>query len=438
MNIHTMEKFLEDEKVNSIGEKTILQHFSILKSINNFKPLSETWIKQDVNNYILSLSDKYKKSSIEKHKQILKKFFTWAGNENAVNHLKIKTINNELNRDEILTREDINKLIETTESTLHKALIAFLFESGARVGEALALKVKDIQETDKGMMINLPSTKTGNGGINYRRNVYTFSAQYIRNHITYAALKKEDQLFKISQAGTHSYYSKLAKRAGINKPVSAHKFRHARATDLVITGWNDSLIKQKLGWKPTSHMIARYTHIGNEDVINETLEKAGIIPQNKIIVNINQAESLKLIDASLQLQKLSEENIELNKNYIKTKEESKALESRLNSLEEIIRKLVPGTDELDHEINLHERLLEIENDENQEEGNKREYYKEFKKQEEEIELAIKLGKTPPERKITGYIENIEEGNYIYISKEGKKEIVTRDEYIKRSEKKDIK
>jgi integrase len=48
-----------------------------------------------------------------------------------------------LNADEILDTDDVNKLLEATDSHYYKALIAVLFETGARIGELQALRVSD-------------------------------------------------------------------------------------------------------------------------------------------------------------------------------------------------------------------------------------------------------------------------------------------------------
>lgn len=303
------DKFLEDEKVNGIGEKTLKQHKSVFGAADRFKSLSKKWTKQDVNDYVLSLE--HKKSTIEKHKQILKKFFIWSDNKKAIEHLQVRNIENNLRREDILSIEDINQLIEKTPSTLYKAIIAFMFESGARISEILAVHVKDISESDRGMVISVPSTKTGNGSIEYRRDLYPFSSGYIRNHITYSALEKDDFLFDISYIAVHKYLQRLQKKAGLTKPLSCHKFRHARATDMVLRGYQESIIRKKLGWTGDSSMIAKYQHIVDSDVLDATYAMSGKEIKKPVITDLKQAESLKIADASMQLSKLNEENQEL-------------------------------------------------------------------------------------------------------------------------------
>ncbi len=326
--------YLNELKINGKSASTLIYQESILKEADAFKKLPG-WTKDDVNRFILDLQEKNKKSSVEVKKAIIKRFFTWAGEKEIVEHLKIKFPKNNLRREDILTVDDVNKMIEATESPMYKALIAFLFESGARINEALKVKVEDIQETDKGMIISVPQTKTG---IDRRRGLYVYSSGYIRNHITYKGLGRADLLFSIKRPQAHTMLNKIAKKAGIDKPMSPHKFRHAQATDMVIRGYQESIIRKKLGWTDDSRMLSRYEHIVDTDVIDATAEKAGTDIPRQPMINIKQAESLKIADASLQMSKLSEEN--------------KANQEKIKFLEDAMTKILAniGTLEIGKEI----------------------------------------------------------------------------------------
>ncbi len=107
-----------------------------LTEANNYKPLNE-WSKNDASAFILHIQGKksrfnknYKVGTIEQFKLMVRKYFRWAGKPEIVAHLKVKLPKNNLSRDDILTVEDVNKLIETTMSPMYKAYIATLFESG--------------------------------------------------------------------------------------------------------------------------------------------------------------------------------------------------------------------------------------------------------------------------------------------------------------------
>lgn len=344
-----LDNFFRYEKVNGKSDSTIKNHKSFLVNANKWKPL-DAWVKDDVDHYLVRNKENgepYGRSKVEWDKQTLKTFFTWLEKPELVSHLIVKTIKNSLMRDEILTVEDVNKLIESTDSTLYKSLIAFLFESGARINEALAVRRKDIQESDKGMIISVPQTKTGK---DYRRSLYVYSAGYIRNHIAYCGIASGDALFfgykkdanghklPMSSVAAWGMLGKIGREAGIEKGVNPHAFRHAQCTDMILRGYNETIIRKKLGWTGDSRMIARYQHIVDDDVINATAEKAGKDIPKQPITNMKQAESLKIADASMQLSKLSEENESMKQKIAELEEQRRSdmadMEAKIN---EIIR-----------------------------------------------------------------------------------------------------
>ncbi|MCZ7393042.1 MAG: tyrosine-type recombinase/integrase [Candidatus Methanoperedens sp.] len=308
----TIDSYIKEIQANGQAAHTLINVEQTLRYAGQFKPLSK-WKDQDVTRYILELQKTYKPSSIEYKKAVLKRFFKRAGKGDIVEHVKIKFIKGNLNREDILTVDDVNNLIAYTESPMYKALFSFLFESGARISEVLNVKVEDIQETDRGMIIAIPQTKTGT---DKRRALYVYSAGYIRNHLTYSGLKKGDKLFGITRPAVHLMLQKVGKEAGIDKPLSPHKFRHASATDMLLRGYQDPIVKKKHGWTADSRMIARYQHIVDDDVINAEAEKKnGADTIKRPIRTIKQAESLNIATSQLQLSKLSAENQELRAKF---------------------------------------------------------------------------------------------------------------------------
>lgn len=309
--MESIETYLNEQKVNGLKEKTLMSVRSKLMIANSWKALI-SWKKEDVTKYILHLKDtNHKESYIELNKALLKRFFVWAGKDKFVEGLKIKIPKNKLKATDILTPDDVNKMIECGRDNSDKAFLAIMFESGARIGEILNIKVKDLQETNQGLQILIHGTKTGE---DYRACLCVYSAQYIRNHILYPALKTEDSLFGFSYMSAVRIIQDTARKAGITKPVSPHKFRHAQATYMVRKGYQESIIRAKLGWVGESKMIARYQHIDGQDIINATMEKEGgaihEIPQD-LIKPIRIAEPIAIADKTFEISKLSEENQEL-------------------------------------------------------------------------------------------------------------------------------
>ncbi len=335
--------YLNELKINGVSGSTIEYYTSVLKDAATFKALPG-WSRDDVNAYFIALREKNKPSSIELKKGVVKKFLIWSGRKDTVEHLKAKMPRNNLRREELLTVDDIDKLIEVADSPLWKGLIAFLFETGCRIGEAVRMKVSDVQETDKGLIASITTTKTDAG---IRRTLLIYSATYIRNHLNYSGLDKSDSLFGVGDEWVRLMLKRFAKKAGIDKPMSPHKFRHASVTYAALKGYNEDIIRKKYGWSANSTVPSRYLHLIDEDVIDAELAKEGNGFTPRTIQNIKQAESLKIADASMQLSKLSEENQELKERMAQRDidfEEMK--QQRIKDMEKITKFLEMGGMEL--------------------------------------------------------------------------------------------
>jgi integrase len=325
--ITMIEKYLQDQQVNGLAKHTLKTEASCLKRAGTYKSLSETWKKEDVNGFIMEMQKEYSDATVETYKIILRKFFKWSGQPAIIAHLKSKRVNNNINRDDLLTTDDINKLIESTRNPKYKAMVAFLYESGGRIQEVLSVNVKDVQTTDKGIVVSVPQTKTGN---DYRRVLCVLSGQYLMNWIAYGGLKPDDVLFKLHKANAWRFLIKAGKGAGISKPCNPHAFRHAQATNMLQLGYNESIIRKKLGWTGDSKMIGRYVHCVDDDVIDATVEKNGTPIQKPQVKNINPAQAVSIVDTASTIAKVNAENAVLKERLDKKDIEVEELKAMFN------------------------------------------------------------------------------------------------------------
>ncbi|VVB90719.1 Tyrosine recombinase XerD [uncultured archaeon] len=324
-----LQKYLKDLSVAGYSRNSIVYKQKFLEQMSRIKKI-ETWTKDDVDNYLYQISQTKARATVENAKTCFVSFFKRIGQPEKVSHLTIKMVEGTLRRDELLTYDDVIKLIDATDSVLYKALLIFLFESGARINEVLAVKVSDVMETDIGMVVHVHQTKYG---VDKRRVICIYSASYIRNLLTYLNLGKGDYLFpspknlkrnhgqpvSLNSQFVPHLFREIAKKAGIEKPVNPHAFRHACATNLVLQEYPESLIKKGLGWKPTSRAINRYTHVVDDDFINARLEKEGVVqPHEKPQQQIKLAEPIQFSDDKTILRRLVVENQELQKKVADT------------------------------------------------------------------------------------------------------------------------
>src|SRR3990170_1809035 len=86
--------------------------------------------------------------------------------------------------EEILTEDDIKKLVESANNLRDKAFILVLYESGCRIGEILSLRIRNVQFDDYGAAL-IVNGKTGD-----RRVRIILSAPKLASWIEYHPLKK--------------------------------------------------------------------------------------------------------------------------------------------------------------------------------------------------------------------------------------------------------
>lgn len=328
-----VQEYLDFQRtMKSVKNNTSKNQKSALRVMDAWKELS-IWTAEDVTQYILYMKDEqYSEFTIQMRKALIKAFFIWAGKDKLVQNIEIKLPKKKLRSGDILTPDDVNKLIDTAEDNQTKALIALLFDSGARISEALRVKVRDLKENDRGLIIPIPATKTGEED---RICLCVLSGQYIRNHILYPTRKADDLIFDFSPVTAWLEVKKLGKKAGINKPISPQKFRHAQATYMVRKGYQESIIRKKLGWTDDSKMISRYTHIDGEDVINATLEKetgGEHVISSELVKAITPATPIAIADPSLEFSRLHNDNEQLRHDYDELKSRTERLEAYLMDL----------------------------------------------------------------------------------------------------------
>jgi len=82
---------------------------------------------------------------------------------------------------------------------------------------------------------------------------------------------------------------KIAKLAGIDKPVNPHAFRHARATHLC-NHLTEAQMKEYFGWTQDSAMASVYIHLSGRDVDKALLKMHGIVIDEE-----GKDEAIKLV-----------------------------------------------------------------------------------------------------------------------------------------------
>ena len=188
----------------------------------------------------------------------VKKFFGHIGLGGVFFRVKFQ-INRERLPEQILTRGDIELMVENMRCHRDACFCAMLYESGCRVGELLMVRCKDVNFDDNGAII-MVSGKTGN-----RRIRIVKYAPLLKRHILRSCKSNDDRIFNLSYPNAAKILRESAWRVEIRKPVNPHAFRHARATHLA-NKLTESQLKEFFGWRQGSEMAQIYVHLSGRDI----------------------------------------------------------------------------------------------------------------------------------------------------------------------------
>jgi len=164
-----------------------------------------------------------------------------------------------------LSQSEVLSIFEKVQNVKHRTLLMLIYSAGLRIGEAVRLKVEDIDGERK--VIHL---RGGKGG----KDRYTVLSEVILQQLReyYKQYKPQEYLFEgsvgrvhIAERSVQNVFHGAIRAAGIRKSVSVHSLRHAFATHLLESGTDLRYIQELLG-----HSSVRtteiYTHVSRRSL----------------------------------------------------------------------------------------------------------------------------------------------------------------------------
>ena len=260
--VHQEVKFEAELRLRGFSETTIstyqkhVSHF--LKSFNqNPEDLTEN----DIRIYFGNLTkDKVAPRTLALKKAALKFFYNEVIKKDII---KLKTPKIPKSVFEVLSKEEIKRLIENTGSRKTRLMTKFLYGTGLRVSELVNLKKKDIELDSKTGWV-----RKGKGA---KDRFFPLSemlcielAQFIEQ-----LPAEHEYLFggrggkKLTTRSVQKMLQLSGKKAQIEKQVTPHKLRHSYATHLLDAGVDIILIQELLGHNSLS-TTKTYTHVSKE------------------------------------------------------------------------------------------------------------------------------------------------------------------------------
>jgi len=187
---------------------------------------------------------------------------------------------------QLVTPKEVKQLLDVTEHPRDRALIHLMWESGARIGEIINLRVNSLEFNEGEARIRMRG-KVGERQILLLESVHDLKEYYKTRN----GAEAEDPLFiqfgtrykgaSLTHHGIPKLLLKTKEKTTIKKRVYAYLFRHSRASYLASQGLNEAQMCMIFGWTVGSKQPATYIHLSGAQVENAYKQLYGINQEQK-------------------------------------------------------------------------------------------------------------------------------------------------------------
>tara|TARA_R110001606_G_scaffold354966_1_gene505725 strand:- start:449 stop:1612 length:1164 start_codon:yes stop_codon:yes gene_type:complete len=180
----------------------------------------------------------------------------------------------------VLSQEEVLRIVQVTKNLKHRAIIVLLYSSGLRIGEITSLQLKNIDIERKQVKI-----ESGKGR---KDRFVVLASSFLPLLLNYLTTYTPKVYFiegleghRYSESSIRKFLGKSVILAKVLKRVTPHTLRHSYATHLLENGVGLRHIQELLGHaKPETTMI--YTHVAKKDLLDITS------PLDTILLTLNQ------------------------------------------------------------------------------------------------------------------------------------------------------
>ena len=242
-----LKKTREELIVRNYSPKTVSSYLQALRSFLKFSGNKQDEPNQLVKNYILFLHKQNKApQTINIHLNAVRFFYREVIKKPVT--LTVKNVKRNKRLPIVLSKNEINQIIDCVKNKKHKLILSMGYGSGLRVSEVVSLKIMDIDLNELTVHI-----KQGKG----RKDRISILPEQIVDDLKLLVGGKEmnDYIFESERGGrltTHTaqkVFSNSLKKIKIKKPATFHSLRHSFATHLLENGVDIRYIQELLGHK---------------------------------------------------------------------------------------------------------------------------------------------------------------------------------------------
>lgn len=209
------------------------KYYAINKFFKSVQKSYKDVCTNDIRAYLYMITDTVSNKSAEKARQYISGFYKFCVLEKLINDnpcLNIGQIRTEKAEISPLTNDEMYRLRNATQTKFEKALVEFLYSTGARIAEAATIKISDLDFYAK-------EAHLIGKGQKHRTTFISISCEYALKEYLNSREDNNPHLF-VSSRGQHEMTTKalrnhiheISNRVGLK--VNPHQIRHTTATNL--------------------------------------------------------------------------------------------------------------------------------------------------------------------------------------------------------------
>jgi integrase/recombinase XerD len=254
-----LEKLKTELKIRGFSPLTGRNYsFFVEKFLQKSNKDSKELTEDDAKNYLADIFETKSKNTVMLAAASLKFFFKEILGKEFAN---VKMPKKDARLPEVLSKEEVRKMIDSSDNQKSRLIISLLYSTGLRVSELVNLKVEDVNFNDRSGWV-----RRGKGA---KDRLFILPENLTKELQEYLGGKTHKFIFSKEEPLTTRNIQKIIKgtksRAGISKRVTPHTLRHSFATHLLEQGTDIRLIQTMLGHSSLSTTQV-YTHISSEQI----------------------------------------------------------------------------------------------------------------------------------------------------------------------------
>ncbi|KZL88730.1 site-specific tyrosine recombinase/integron integrase [Clostridium magnum] len=265
--------YLATKRLDGLSERTLnnYNYQLIIFASHLIKPIA-TITTMDLRMYLAARCKGMKPTSINGQISILKSFFSWLADEEYIPKdpaRKLKQTKEPKRLRHALSDEEVEHLRQACKTDREKSIVEFLISTGCRLSEIVGINKDEINWHEMSLFV------IGKG--NKERKVY-FNVKAKILLLKYLETRKDENpalfvagKFPHGRMGGRSIereVNKIAERAGFDKSIYPHLFRHSFATHNINSGMPLHILQHLMGHESPETTLV-YSEVSEDNVRHE-------------------------------------------------------------------------------------------------------------------------------------------------------------------------